>query len=76
MDTLRLERLRLGLSLEEAAEGMGVDARQLEGWESGELEPMGSQLVAMSKFYGCSPDYLLGLAGRRCVGLGAECCTF
>ena len=68
----RDERLRLGLSVEEAAAGMGVPPRVLEGWETGRDEPRGSGLVAMSSLYGCSPDYLIGLADGRQVGLVVE----
>ena len=72
MDQLRQERLRRGLSLEEAAQAMGFGVDEPESWESGGSEPFGSQLVVMYKFYGCSPDYLLGLVEERDAGLGSE----
>lgn len=72
IDTFNLlqERLHLGLTVKEAAQGMGVPAALLNAWETGEVEPLGSHLVIMSRFYGCSPDYLLGLAADRMAGLG------
>ena len=68
-DNLREERVRLGLSVEEAAAGMGVAPAALRSWEAGEDEPRGSDLLRMSRYYGCSPDWLLGMAGKRAFGL-------
>ena len=59
------ERLRLGLSLEDAAKGMGVRLELLHKWEIGESEPLAVNLRRMAEFYGCSPDHLLGLKERR-----------
>ena len=62
-EALKHERLRAGLALEDAARGMGVPAEVLERWESGEEEMRGDDIVRVCRFYGCSPDYLLGLVG-------------
>ena len=40
-----------GLSLEAAAKGLGVSARRLTEFESGEREPTRNQIIAMSKRY-------------------------
>lgn len=61
----RSERLLLGLSLEQAAEGIGVRADVLHKWETGESEPFADDLRRMAELYGCSPDCLLGLAERK-----------
>ena len=69
MERLREERIRLGLTLADAAKQTGFSASELEGWESGRAEPLGSQLVKLSLFYGCSPDWLLDLSEDRDAGL-------
>ena len=66
---MREERVRLGLSVEEAAAGMGVAPAALRSWEAGEDEPRGSDLLRMSRYYGCSPDWLLGMAKGRTRGM-------
>ena len=68
-DNLRKERVQLGLSIEEVAAGMGVAPAALRSWETGEDEPSGSDLLRMSRYYGCSPDWLLGMACERTTGL-------
>lgn len=68
-ENLRRERLRRGLGVEEAASGMGVAPELLRGWESDEDEPRASDLRRASTFYGCSPDYLLGMTRQRTWGL-------
>jgi transcriptional regulator with XRE-family HTH domain len=56
---MKAERNRLGLTLEEASEAIGVHVNALTRWENGKAEPMGSSLVSLAKLYGCSPEYLL-----------------
>ena len=54
------ERKRRGLKATEVAENaVGVHPNALLRWESGVAEPMGSNLIKLSKLYGCSPEYLL-----------------
>ena len=61
----RSERLRLGLTLEEAAKGIGVRPDELRKWEDGDDEPYAQDLRRIAMFYGCSPDYLLGIKECR-----------
>lgn len=61
-ERIRRERLRLGLTREEVAACLGIEAEELAAWESGEREPLASQLGNLSRLLGCSPDCLLGLA--------------
>ena len=66
---MRLERLRAGLALADAAAAMEVPPERLASWESGEGEPYAEHVVLMSRLYDCSPDYLLCLADDRRFGL-------
>lgn len=62
---MRAERARRGLSEKEVAEEIGVHANQVSRWEQGTQEPSGSNLLKLSSFYECSPDYLLDLTSER-----------
>ena len=66
---MRGERLRLGMTVEEAAHGIGIPASLLRELESGDREMHASELVKLAAFYGCSPDFLLGLADERNAGI-------
>lgn len=57
----RIARLRCGLSIELAAEGIGVQPELLHEWEIGVSEPFAEDLRKMSEFYKQTPDYLLGM---------------
>lgn len=61
---MRDARTAANMTAEEAAEKVGVHVNALLRWEQGEAEPMGSNLVKLSKLYGKSPDYLLGMASE------------
>ena len=61
----RSARQRAVLSLDEAAAGIGVGPDTLQAWEDGTSEPFGDDLCRMAELYGCSPDYLLGMAEQR-----------
>lgn len=62
---MRAERARKGLSLKEAADAIGVHANALARWEHDESEPTASNLIALSRLYQCSPEYLLGMTDQR-----------
>ena len=55
---LRKER---NLSQAELGKAIGVDGRAISYWEKGINEPKASYIYEMSKFFGVSADYLLGL---------------
>lgn len=65
MDRFEAERTAAGLSVEKLADVMGVHPNTVRGWEHGDFEPNGRNLIQMSAFYGCTPDYLLGLTDDR-----------
>lgn len=62
---IRSERVRLGLPLKEAAGRLGVATNTLSNWEMGRTVPNGSDLTKLSRLYGCSADYLLGITEER-----------
>ena len=71
-EALQRERLRAGLALEKAAYDMGVPVEVLAKWGSGEEEMRGDDIVRVCRFYGCSPDYLLGLMGSEGMSRNKE----
>ncbi len=59
----RLKELRSekGLSQQQLAKLIGVSQKAIDFWEKGINEPKASYVVALSKFFAVSADYLLGL---------------
>jgi transcriptional regulator with XRE-family HTH domain len=53
-------RTKRGLSQERVAEQLYVSRQAISKWENGEALPDMENLVAISKFYGVSIDYILG----------------
>jgi len=47
------------------AKAIGVSSRQYKRYETGEQEPTLSVLLALSKYYEVSSDYLLGLSDTK-----------
>ena len=62
---IRSERIRKGLSIEEAAKELGVSKNTLISWELNNRSPDGAFLVKMVKMFGCTADWLLGLTEER-----------
>ncbi len=56
---MRLARIAKGYSAREAAASIGVHENAVLRWESGEAEPLGSNLLKMARLYGVDPDVLL-----------------
>lgn len=56
---MKAERVRMGLTAKEVGERVGVHENTVLRWESGDAEPMGSNLIKLSAMYGCSPEYLI-----------------
>ena len=55
---LRAER---GLSQMELSSATGISLSAIAKWELGKTEPSASALVTLSKFFGETVDFLLGL---------------
>lgn len=62
---IKSERVRLGMTQEQVAKSVGVHINAVRIWESEESKPNSFNLIALSKLFGCSPDYLLGLTDER-----------
>ncbi|MBQ1995367.1 MAG: helix-turn-helix transcriptional regulator, partial [Clostridia bacterium] len=52
-------RKKEGLSQEALAEKLGVSRQSVSKWETGEATPEVSKLLAISKLFGVTTDYLL-----------------
>ena len=59
------ERKRLSLTQVQLAEKIGVVESTVRAWESGAREPNATSLKLMSKLFGCSTDYLIGITEER-----------
>lgn len=62
---IEAERARLNLTRTELAERLSVSRGTYANWQSGKTEIPGSLIVAMTKLFGVSSDYLLGIAHAR-----------
>lgn len=51
-----------GLSQQEFADKLGVTRQTVSKWESGKIKPGADNLVAMSRLFGVSTDYILNLS--------------
>ena len=67
MNSIASERVRIGLSQEDLAAKLNLKSRAtVASYESGGEIPS-SKLIAMTKLFHCSVDYLLGLTENRTV---------
>ena len=57
---LKATRLKYGKKQAEIAEVLGIGVSAYSMMESGQREINSSRLIALSKFYGCTTDELLG----------------
>lgn len=58
-ETIKANRLRCQMTQEFVAETIGVSRQAVSKWESGASDPSTSNLVALSKLFGISPEELL-----------------
>lgn len=61
-ERLRHAREIARLSQTQVANHLGVAANTVCGWEVGERQPKIMQVAKLAELYGCTTDYLLGLA--------------
>lgn len=62
---MKAERARMGLTIKEVADRIGVHANAVSRWENDEAEPNGTNLINLAKLYGVAPEYLLGQTDDR-----------
>lgn len=62
---IRKERRAAELTIEQVADLVGVHPNTVRGWERGEYEPTGKNLVQLSTLFGCTAEYLLDLTDDR-----------
>lgn len=65
MENIRIERARYNMSMQQLADEIGVGIQTVFNWEHGRCEPKATQIAKMSRVFGCSADYLLGLTKQR-----------
>ena len=58
-ETLRAHRIRCNMTQEFVAEAVGVSRQAVSKWEIGTSDPSTSNLLALAKLYGVSPEELL-----------------
>lgn len=64
-DRIRALRRRTRLSKIKFAAAIGTSGVLVNKWEQGDISPTGFYLCAMSKAFGVSVDWLLGLTDER-----------
>lgn len=62
---IRTERLKAGMSIQQLADVIGVHPNTIRGWERGDYEPTGKNLVQLNALFGRTPEYLLGMKPRK-----------
>lgn len=58
-ETLKENRIRCNMTQEFVAEQLGVSRQAVSKWENGTSDPNTSNLIALAKLYGTSPEELL-----------------
>lgn len=58
-EAIKANRLRCQMTQEFVAEAIGVSRQAVSKWESGASDPSTSNLIALAKLFGISPEELL-----------------
>ncbi len=58
------ERARLGMTKVGLAETLGVSYSTMKSWMSGRTDIPSSKIIEMTRLFGVSADYLLGLNNK------------
>ena len=58
-EAIKTHRTRLGMTQELVAQSLGVSRQAVSKWESGTSEPSTSNLLALCKLFGVSPEEFL-----------------
>lgn len=68
-DRIKQLREQAGLSQSELARRLDVTRSSVNAWEMGLSAPTTQYIVAMTKIFHVSADFLLGLSAQRCLVL-------
>ncbi|MCI6481804.1 MAG: helix-turn-helix transcriptional regulator [Treponema porcinum] len=65
----RIRELRLsrGMSQPELAAKLGVSKQYISNWENDNIQPSIEMLIAISRFFMVSTDYLLGIDNKKYI---------
>lgn len=55
------------ISQVELANALGVTKQSVSNWENDNIQPSIEMLIKLSKFFGVSTDYLLGIEKGECI---------
>lgn len=68
---IRISKCRqyIGLTQTQLAAKVGVNTKSVKDWESGVSMPSAKKIVELSRVFGVTSDYLLGLDNRSIVCL-------
>ena len=58
-ETIKAHRMRCQMTQEFVAESLGVSRQAVSRWETGTADPSTSNLIALAKLFGVSPEELL-----------------
>lgn len=63
----RIKELRNGLNISQIDLGkkLGVTKQCISNWENDNIQPSIDMLIKISKFFGVSTDYLLGIDSKK-----------
>lgn len=64
-NNIRSERVRKRMTQAQFASEVGVAESTVRDWESGRSDPNMSSIVLMTRIFGCSADYVIGLSDER-----------
>lgn len=64
---LKYQRLKRGYNQQQIANVMNVSQVSVSNWERGVKEPNFSKLVQLSKLFGQTTDYMLGVSDKEGV---------
>lgn len=65
LPVIEAERIKHGWSRDELAKCLSVSKRTIQNWQSGATQMPLSKILILTKLWGCSADYLLGLNGGQ-----------
>lgn len=64
LPNIEAERIKRQISKDDFAKMLGVSRRTVQNWQNGSTEVPLSKLLCISKTWGLSVDYLLGLSSN------------